>query len=100
MQPDPSLLDVIDHEVAAMPAGVHSISNGNHVRVIDTPNVWGQPMTQQGVAGATASVAQLAQSVQDVIANANFKVDIVSLNPADGVSSGRSRTASSTSTPA
>lgn len=69
-----------------MPKQLHSISDGVQIQIIDTPHIWGLPMTREGVADqAKASVQALADTIYEMIAGAKHKIDILSLNPADGV---------------
>lgn len=81
-----SFIELLEEQLAKMPKEVHSVSNGNRVRIIDTPHVWGKPMTEDGVKeGALASVGDLAKTVKQIIGGATVKVDIVSLNPPGGL---------------
>src|SRR6185437_3770118 len=57
----------------------------NWVRLHQTPDIWGAPMTRDGVMGNTdTSVRKLARAMQDVIESANQIVDITSLDPPRG----------------
>ncbi len=81
-----SFIDRVDADLAGMPQELHSISTGNQILIIDTPGIWGEPMTEEGVAVlAKASVQALADTVYEMVAGAQTRIDILSLNPADGV---------------
>lgn len=81
-----SFIDRVEAMLDKMPGALHSVSTGNEIQIIDTPHVWGAPMTEDGVADqAKASVQALADTIYETIAGAEQKIDILSLNPADGV---------------
>ncbi len=82
----PSFIDRIETELAGFPAGLHSVSVGNHVRIVDTPHAWGAPMTERGVVAlARTAVTDLARTVARIVGAATKKVDIVSLGPPTGI---------------
>ncbi|MBO2452423.1 hypothetical protein J4573_35405 [Actinomadura barringtoniae] len=82
----PSFIDTVEQALGGMDAGVHAVSEANLIRIIDTPHVWGRPMTSSGVSALAAqSVQDMAGIVESIIAGANQHVDIVSLNPPLGV---------------
>lgn len=57
----------------------------NYARLHVTPNIFGRPMTKNGVSGATeSSVDALAKAMRDVIESAGSIVDITSLDPPRG----------------
>lgn len=81
-----SFIDRVEATLDKMPEALHAISSGNEIQIIDTPRVWGSPMTEDGVAGrAKASVQALADTIYEMVAGAERRIDILSLNPADGV---------------
>ena len=81
-----SFIDRVNASLEGMPAALRSISTGNQIQIIDTPHVWGAEMSEEGVAElARASVQALADTISEMIAGAEEQVDILSLNPADGV---------------
>jgi murine toxin len=81
-----SFIDRVGASLKQMPKQLCSVSEGDLVQIIDTPHVWGEPMTEEGVAVlAKAAVQALADTVCDMVAGAEERIDILSLNPADGV---------------
>jgi phosphatidylserine/phosphatidylglycerophosphate/cardiolipin synthase-like enzyme len=57
----------------------------DRVKLLQTPNIWGQPMTRDGVMNATRqSVQALADAMENVIASGRNIVDIASLDPPRG----------------
>jgi murine toxin len=82
----PSFIDLVEGALKTMSTDVHTVGQNNLIRLIDTPHVWGQPMTADGVTTtATKSIQDLADSVEQVIASAQYHLDVLSLNPPTGV---------------
>jgi murine toxin len=70
---------------ALMPDELFQISDGNRVRVLDTPQVWGRDMTEAGMSGAADRVGLLAATIGSMVAGAERIVDIVTLDAPTGV---------------
>ncbi|MEU5881787.1 hypothetical protein [Spirillospora sp. NPDC047279] len=85
----PSFIDPLEEvlrKTQDMDPGVHAVSTGNLIRVVDTPHAWGRPMTSAGVAAlAEQAVRDLAATVETIIASATSHVDVVSLGTPTGV---------------
>jgi phosphatidylserine/phosphatidylglycerophosphate/cardiolipin synthase-like enzyme len=61
------------------------VRQNNRVRLHQTPNAWGSPMTRNGVMDQTGtSVGNLAEAMATVIASARQIVDFTSLDPPRG----------------
>jgi murine toxin len=79
-QPE-SFIDRVRAYLPEMPQALHQISDVNQIRVVDTPRVWGLPMTESGVSSAAReAVTGLAAEIQSMLSGAGHTIDIVSLD--------------------
>ncbi len=45
---------------------MHAISAYNEIQVIDTPHVWGRPMTEEGVAATAGGSVRVARRLKQL----------------------------------
>ncbi|GAA4509200.1 hypothetical protein GCM10023191_070070 [Actinoallomurus oryzae] len=64
---------------------VHALSTGNLIRLVQTPDMWGQPMTREDVSAfGDRAVGQLAGTVRGIIGGGTRLIDVLSLSPPTG----------------
>ncbi|WP_018653736.1 hypothetical protein [Actinomadura flavalba] len=81
------IIDRLERQLteAGLDPALHAVSDGNAVRVIDTPRMWGKPMTKSSAtACASTAMDDLAATVLEIVGRARRLVDVVSLNPPTG----------------